>query len=603
MASADTIVSEQESSMAAPAEGGHESPSFSMNKWPRGRPRNAVSRVGYISDDAGDESNQPAPKAPSGVTSPHEEGGPFVADVPSISLSRAGSNQSLKAKHARPQSRPRVQLMHLAVPTALGHVRPRVKPAESPREAPASSAAVKPRPAALSSMTSRQESFGRALPIRSRAPSQQDVAGHVPADFEGGDLHAQTSKGGSPRRASLTVGQKRSSLEASEQREPPVQQLRGTDSHGRGSFEAGGTRRASDSHRASVTHESNEEGGEGLKQQQPTQDRDMHAEEQRRGSRAGPPSRAEQVRRSFAQAFAAESERRAAALASRSSSRPISRVEGQIDQRLLAQRANVAAAAAEQLRRMTPPQEDVVSEPTSVKDRKQQEADSGAQAEPVEPQADHLGSSLPSASPGSRPLVSTQSDRSPAKAVGDLPAQMPPPTPPTAPPRDASTTPAAATEGAATQRHAPPQSLQEAQKEIKVMLEVEEQRRAAVSASRARSRIVSRAEGSVDPAVVASRADVAKAAAEQLRKLAEQTKASGKYQTAAPVNGYQAKRHAAATKIQAAWRGHRIRVWVNAARVIARFTKFALPSTKMSPSKLRQPRAMRPRCNLRTAGC
>lgn len=53
------------------------------------------------------------------------------------------------------------------------------------------------------------------------------------------------------------------------------------------------------------------------------------------------------------------------------------------------------------------------------------------------------------------------------------------------------------------------------------MLEAQEQRRAAAIASRARSRVISRAEGTFDAARFAERADVAKAAAEQLRKMAE----------------------------------------------------------------------------------
>ncbi|KAL8429322.1 hypothetical protein ACSSS7_006657 [Eimeria intestinalis] len=581
MASVDTIVSEQERPVAFYAESGHESPSISMNRWPRGGPRNAVSRVGYISDDAEDE----------GDAATAQQGPPGASSA----------------------------LVQEAPPPLIGHVRPRLKPAESPREALPSTAAVKLRPAALSRMASRQESLGRASSSRFRAPSQQDVAGHVSADLVGGDFHAQAFERGPPKRAASTDDQGRSSLEAFERTRSPPKQLGRADPRRRGSSEARGARGASDSHSAGVADERNAEDGRGSKQQ-PTQDRDLRVADQRISSRASPPSRADQVRRSFAEAFADESERRAAALASRSSSRPISRVEGQVDQRQLAQRANVAAAAAEQLRRMTPPQEKDVSDSASVQDSKQlqngftrssvtlfvalyQEAGSGIRADPVEPQADHLGLSPASASPGSRPRTPTQSDRSPVKAVEDLPEQLPTPTPPTAPPRDASTTPAAATEAAASQRLPPPQSLQGTQKEIKVMLEVEEQRRAAVTASRARSRIVSRAEGSVDPASLAARSDVTKAAAEQLRRLAEQRRASGSHQAAAPTNGCQAKRHAAATKIQAVWRGHRIRLWVNAARVIARFTKFVLPSTKMSPSKLRQPRVLRPRCNMRTAGC
>ena len=61
------------------------------------------------------------------------------------------------------------------------------------------------------------------------------------------------------------------------------------------------------------------------------------------------------------------------------------------------------------------------------------------------------------------------------------------------------------------------------------MLEVEEQRRLAAIASRARSRIVSRAEGAFDESKFAERTDVAKAAAEQLRKLVESTRGTVSY--------------------------------------------------------------------------
>lgn len=73
------------------------------------------------------------------------------------------------------------------------------------------------------------------------------------------------------------------------------------------------------------------------------------------------------------------------------------------------------------------------------------------------------------------------------------------------------------------QRHRVPQSLAGAQQELKMMLEVEQQRRAAATASRARSRIISRAEGSFDAQRFAERSNVASAAAEQLRKLVEAT--------------------------------------------------------------------------------
>ena len=64
-----------------------------------------------------------------------------------------------------------------------------------------------------------------------------------------------------------------------------------------------------------------------------------------------------------------------------------------------------------------------------------------------------------------------------------------------------------------------PQHIHEAQHELTVAAEVDEQRRLAAVVSRARSRIVSRAEASAGLDRFADRADVAKAAAEQLRKM------------------------------------------------------------------------------------
>ena len=64
------------------------------------------------------------------------------------------------------------------------------------------------------------------------------------------------------------------------------------------------------------------------------------------------PARAVAVQKAVAEVFAAENERRAAALASRISSRTISRAEGSAELKRFEQRSDVAEAAAEQLRRM-----------------------------------------------------------------------------------------------------------------------------------------------------------------------------------------------------------------------------------------------------------
>lgn len=64
------------------------------------------------------------------------------------------------------------------------------------------------------------------------------------------------------------------------------------------------------------------------------------------------PSRASIMQKAVAEVFAAEDQRRAAALASRISSRAISRQEGSSDMTRFSQRADVTHAAAEQLRKM-----------------------------------------------------------------------------------------------------------------------------------------------------------------------------------------------------------------------------------------------------------
>lgn len=69
-------------------------------------------------------------------------------------------------------------------------------------------------------------------------------------------------------------------------------------------------------------------------------------------ARPAPPARATAMQKAVAEVFAAENERRAAALASRISSRTISRAEGPAELRGFEQRSDVALAAAEQLRRM-----------------------------------------------------------------------------------------------------------------------------------------------------------------------------------------------------------------------------------------------------------
>ena len=69
--------------------------------------------------------------------------------------------------------------------------------------------------------------------------------------------------------------------------------------------------------------------------------------------------------------------------------------------------------------------------------------------------------------------------------------------------------------------HRLPQNIHRAQQELRAVLEVDQQRRAAVSASRVRSRVISRAEGTIDSRILAERSNVANAAAEQLRKMAE----------------------------------------------------------------------------------
>ncbi|CDJ66505.1 hypothetical protein, conserved, partial [Eimeria necatrix] len=214
------------------------------------------------------------------------------------------------------------------------------------------------------------------------------------------------------------------------------------------------------------------------------------------GTRArttSPASRAN-MQKAMAGVFSTANERRAAALASRISSRAISRAEGSItDPKLLEKKSDVTHAAAEQLRRMR----DLSTNP-------QHDAD---KTDVVE--SPHLYTDLVS-----------------AKMAPEREGSALVPTPPTAPPKDSSPVgPVEPTDSTVQQRSRMPQNMHETQLELTLAAEMGEQRRVAAITSRARSRIVSRAEGTAEGGQLDYHTNVAEAAAEQLRRL---ERASGK---------------------------------------------------------------------------
>lgn len=211
--------------------------------------------------------------------------------------------------------------------------------ADSPREESSPSPRARPQPAA-SSKKGSLESFGARsdTTVRSRTFSQQESSGHVAASFTSklpsSVLHSQStfsSKDGLLRVKALSRRSVASENEATPQQRSPE-------------LVHGGTLLGDDS--ASPPEGPSEEGGAAGRARSRTPS--LTSPE----ARTAPPSRAAAVRRSVAEVFAADSERRAAALASRRSSRAISRAEGSADPRNFAQRADVAVAAAEQLRKM-----------------------------------------------------------------------------------------------------------------------------------------------------------------------------------------------------------------------------------------------------------
>ncbi|KAL8431037.1 hypothetical protein Efla_007621 [Eimeria flavescens] len=418
--------------------------SNAMGEWPRGRQRNAVSRVGYISDEEGGPAGAQKLSGRHSLTT----GGP-----PTQPISDSGRCASGLAPFPKARARPRIQHTHLAVPTDVGHIRPRMKLAESPRELPAPPSDVKARPAALSSMAAKQPSFGLASDtpvIKTRAPSRQNIAGHISAKSTSAPLPpSQVTQRIIVSDISSAEGSKPGSMEPTEK---ALLQRQSSGPHSRHSLE--GVRAApaagDEGGLAGLRTHNEPADGTGDRAKGVTAESGEAAAEAVKSPRISGPSRTSAVRKSFAEVFAGEEGRRAAALASRINSRAISRAEGSADLMHLAQRADVAAAAAEQLRKMA-----AVSMP-----------------------------------------------QAPREAVVEAGSQ--------------------AKDEADVQRLLVPLSIHKAQQEVKAMLEVEQQRRAAVSASRARSRVISRSEGAMDPDRLAERSDVAKAAAAQLRKLAQE---------------------------------------------------------------------------------
>lgn len=88
----------------------------SVAEWPRGRPRNAVSRVGYLNDaeetSAGRDDDNPVLQR-SGRKK----------DLPAVPVPQAAVSSQLLSpgedKTVRAMSRHRIQQMHLAIPTAM----------------------------------------------------------------------------------------------------------------------------------------------------------------------------------------------------------------------------------------------------------------------------------------------------------------------------------------------------------------------------------------------------------------------------------------------------------------------------------------------------
>ncbi|CDJ36834.1 uncharacterized protein EMH_0097130 [Eimeria mitis] len=220
-------------------------------------------------------------------------------------------------------------------------------------------------------------------------------------------------------------------------------------------------------------------------------------------------TRAAAVQKAVAEVFAAQNERRAAALASRISSRTISRAEGSAELKCFEQRSDVAQAAAEQLRRI-----EAARAASEIQ---------GPKSNTVEPSGGPQ--SLSRDAYQDVKIGGSQSGHEGAKERVEQIGKPSVQTPPTAPPKDDS--PVAhkgeheTTDPSLLQRARLPQNIYAAQHELAAAAEMDEQRRLAAVVSRARSRIVSRADGCADRSNLADRADVARAAAEQLRKMAQ----------------------------------------------------------------------------------
>lgn len=100
------------------AEGASINASSPMGEWPRGRPRNAVSRVGYLND--ADEEITTSPAAGDRVSGPHGSPSDVQAiPLPPSDVSTSHMSSPTAAKGLRGMPRHRIQHTHLAVPTAM----------------------------------------------------------------------------------------------------------------------------------------------------------------------------------------------------------------------------------------------------------------------------------------------------------------------------------------------------------------------------------------------------------------------------------------------------------------------------------------------------
>ncbi|CDJ48934.1 hypothetical protein, conserved [Eimeria brunetti] len=466
-------------------------------EWPSGRSRNAVSRIGYVSDAI-----EPSTVAPDETEVAELKGSSvnLLLRPPSPSATSIPLVSSQDGNGSRTMSRQRIQQIHLAVPTSVGHIRPRAKPVESPREAVSTPLSARSRPAALSRMTTLQESTqsplsGTATPnLLRREGSSVDMPGPPVEGVR--DISRVSESPVVPKVVGKYASQELKTTRA--QQAPSTSQ-----------GDAKGL--PSDLETSGVPASKGTRPGEEDAGERSTVIGELKDAEGGVTARSAPPARAVAMQKAVAEVFAAANERRAAALASRISSRTISRAEGSGELNRFEQRSDVAQAAAEQLRKM-----EAARAANGIEDPK---------PEPLE----RSGGQQRSSTDGDRILLrrGNLSDQDGTKERVEQLGNLSVPTPPTAPPKDGSPKDSSpkdeheATESAALQRSRIPRNIHAAQHELTVAAEVEEQRRLAAVISRARSQIVSRAEGYDDQSNFADRADVAKAAAEQLRKMAQ----------------------------------------------------------------------------------